>query len=230
MIQGKRVLALIPARGGSKGIPRKNIKPLAGKPLIGWTIEAALHSAFIDEVIVSSEDSEILRAAESLGANSLERPAALATDQASGMDPVYHALEVRSGFDILLLLQPTSPLRTSGDIDTFLRAFVDSNCNTALSLTLASSPPEWMYRVDERGSMTPILGGKVPPRRQDLLPAYVINGALYAAYSSYLKPGLGFSDAGAFGYIMPADRSIDIDTPMDWAAAEFLISQLSPGK
>ncbi len=228
MIEGRRILAVIPARGGSKGIPRKNIKPLGGKPLIGWTIEAARQSAFIDLLVVSSEDDEILEAGESLGARPLKRPPALATDEASGMDPVRHAAEELEGFDLLLLLQPTSPLRTSGDIDGFLREFVKSGCRSAVSVAASPSPPEWMYRIDEKGRMTPILGGKIPPRRQDLAPAYVINGALYAAAVEDLKAGRGFSDPGAFGYVMPAERSIDIDTPLDWAMAEFLIQQQSP--
>ncbi len=225
MIGGKKVLALIPARGGSRGIPRKNIKILGGRPLIGWTIEAARQAAFLDMIVVSSEDEEILTVAKSLGAQALKRPVELATDEASGMDPVRHAIDCFPEIEILLLLQPTSPLRTSGDIDGFMQAFIASGCQSAVGLSPAPSPPEWMYRLDRDGKMKAILGGKVPARRQDLEPAYVINGALYAASSAHLRAGKGFSESGAFGYVMPADRSIDIDTPLDWAVAEFQLSQ-----
>lgn len=114
MIGGKKVLALIPARGGSRGIPRKNIKILGGRPLIGWTIEAARQAAFLDMIVVSSEDEEILTVANALGAQPLKRPVELATDEASGMDPVRHALDCFPEIEILLLLQPTSPIPGTG--------------------------------------------------------------------------------------------------------------------
>lgn len=127
MINNKKILAIIPARGGSKGLPRKNIRELAGKPLIAWTIEAGRKSKYIDRLIVSSEDFEIIEVAKKYGAEiPFVRPKHLAEDESLGLDPVFHALRELPGYDIVVLLQPTSPLRLTEDIDACIEQLIDS--------------------------------------------------------------------------------------------------------
>ena len=134
MINGKKVLCVIPARGGSKGIPRKNIRIVGGKPLITFTVEVALKSNYIDKVVVSSEDKEILSIAGRIDATPLTRPAELSRDNTPGVEAVLHAIDQFPGYDYVVLLQPTSPLRLVEDIDNSLALCNDNNFPCSVSV------------------------------------------------------------------------------------------------
>ena len=167
MIHGKKVLALIPARGGSKGLPRKNVLLLGGRPLLAWSILAARGSAHVDRIVVSSEDREIIETAREWGAEvPFVRPAELARDETSGMDVVLHALDqAGQGFDYVVLVQPTSPLRTPQDIDACLERCLETGAPACVSVCEPAKSPHWMYTLRIRtagcgpfwaaGSMSP---------------------------------------------------------------------------
>jgi CMP-N,N'-diacetyllegionaminic acid synthase len=218
------VLALIPARGGSKGIPRKNIMPIAGRPLIAWTIAAAL-AARVDAVVVSTDDAEIADAARAAGATvPFLRPAALAADDTPGIDPVLHALDELPGFDTVLLLQPTSPLRSTADIDAALALKAATAAPSVVSVSEPATHPYWVYAIGPDGRMVPLIDQQKAPRRQDLPAVHALNGALYLADSAWLQSGRRFVDANTRAFIMPPERSVDIDTPLDWLIAEALLT------
>lgn len=220
------LLAIIPARGGSKGIPRKNIRPLCGKPLIAWSIEAALQAAGVDRVIVSTEDEEIAEVARAHGADvPFLRPRELAADDTPGIAPVLHALEQLPGYRDVLLLQPTSPLRTAADIEGILAARAMANAPAAVSVVEAAQSPYWMYRLDARQQLVNLMGMPPATRRQDLPTAYALNGALYVADTEWLQRTKTFLAEATTGYVMPAERSADIDTPLDWKWVEFIMKE-----
>ena len=220
------LLALIPARGDSKGIPRKNIRPLCGKPLLHWTIGAALASACVDHVIVSTEDPEIAEVAKAGGAEvPFLRPADLATDTAPGIAPVLHALEQLPHVSDVLLLQPTSPLRTSADIEAIVALRQQAGRKSAVSLMPSAKHPAWMYSLGQDQRLEPLLPLNGVHCRQELTPAYVLNGALYLASRDFLLEEEAFISPDTVGYVMPSERSVDIDTPLDWQWAEFLLEQ-----
>ncbi|MFU8820519.1 MAG: cytidylyltransferase domain-containing protein [Gammaproteobacteria bacterium] len=221
------ILALIPARGGSKGIPRKNLKPLGGKPLIGWTIEAARQARSIDCVVVSTEDMEIASLALELGVEvPFMRPVELAADETPGIAPVLHALEQLPDFEWVLLLQPTSPLRTAADIDGIIEFCLGAGCHSAVSVSESASHPYWMYTRAESGRLESLLP-EAPSisRRQELPAVYELNGALYFAARDWLLEHRSFVGPGTLGYVMPPERSVDLDTPRDWLRAEYLIEK-----
>ncbi len=211
------MLALVTARGGSKGLPRKNLQDLGGKPLIAWSIEAARASRYADRVVVSTEDAEIAAEARRHGAEvPFTRPAELATDEAPGMAPVLHALTVLPGFDWIVLLQPTSPLRTPADIDACLELCVRAEANACVSVVAATQSPYLMFRLSPDGAMDPLLGWeRAADRRQDLPPAYALNGAVYVARSAWLVSSGSFVAPETLAYVMPPERSMDIDTADD---------------
>lgn len=188
MIDGKSVLAIIPARGGSKGVPRKNIRLVAGKPLIAWTIEEAKKSRYIDRLILSSDDREIIEVAEEWGCEApFVRPAEISQDVTPGIEPVIHAIQSLAGFDYVVLLQPTSPLRTFMDIDGCLELCVQKGIPACVSVVEPEKSPYWMYKLDADGRMQPLLEtGQNFERRQDLPKVYVLNGAVYVAESAWL--------------------------------------------
>lgn len=224
-----RTVAIIPARGGSKGIPRKNVKEIAGKPLIRWTIEAALGSRRLDRVVVSTEDSEIASIAKAAGASvPFRRPPELAADDTSGIAPVLHALEALPEADAVLLLQPTSPLRTAADIDALLALAERSGAASIVSVTEARDHPHWTYRI-ENEALRPFLSRKAAARRQDLPPAYALNGALYFATAAWLLEHRTLVGQDTLPFIMPPERSIDIDGALEWRLAEMLLRERSSG-
>lgn len=218
------VIALIPARGGSKGIPRKNIAPIAGRPLIAWTIAAAL-AARVDAVVVSTDDAEIAEIARQTGADvPFLRPAALAQDDTPGLDPVLHALDELPGYDVVMLLQPTSPLRGTSDIDAALELKTVTGAASVVSVSEAATHPYWTYAIAEDGRMSPLIDVAKVMRRQDLPIVHALNGALYVADADWLRRGRRFVDADTRAYVMPQERSVDIDTPFDWLVAEALLT------
>ena len=222
-----RLLALIPARGGSKGIPRKNIKPLCGKPLIGWSIDAAKKSVFIDQVFVSTEDEEVAAIASDLGAGvPFMRPKELAADDTPGIAPVMHAIDNLPEFDWVLLLQPTSPLRTAEDIDGIVRFCIENDAPSAVSIYEVDKHPHLMYQQDRTKRLRSLLPDKPDiTRRQDLPKVYALNGALYLARVDWLKEQQLLVGQETLGYVMSPESSVDIDTPLDWRWVEFLIKQ-----
>jgi CMP-N,N'-diacetyllegionaminic acid synthase len=224
---GVSLLAIIPARGGSKGIPRKNIKPLAGKPLIAWTIYAVKQTSCVDRLVVSTEDEEIASVARGLGADvPFMRPAELAADETPGIAPVMHAIEQLPEYDWVLLLQPTSPLRSAEDIDGIWQFCQERGAPSAVSVCEVGKHPYWMYQCDAAQRLEPFIKGRPDvTRRQDLPPAYAMNGALYLARTEwFLKQG-SFIGPETLGHVMPPERSVDLDTPQDWCWVEFLIEQ-----
>jgi len=221
-----KVLGLVPARGGSKGIPRKNIKPIAGKPLIAWTIEAALRSPLLATVVVTTEDAEIADVARQHGAQTpFLRPAELARDETPGVDPALHALRVLPDYDAVLLLQSTSPLRNTADIDGCLQLAEKLNAPSVVSVCQAERHPYWMYLLGSDQHLQTLIPGKEITRRQDLPPVYAANGALYFARTPWLQQHRAFITPETVGYVMPNERSVDLDTMLDWKLAELLLKE-----
>lgn len=227
MIDDKKVIAIIPARGGSKGVRRKNIKSLAGKPLIAWTIEEAKKSKYIDRLILSSEDQEIINVAKEYGCEvPFVRPKALAQDETPGIDPVLHALRELKGYDYIVLLQPTSPLRLAKDIDICIEKIIVNPAPACVSVTETVTSPYWMYSVDSKGLMQPLIEqDTLTVRRQDLPVAYALNGAVYVAETSWLSDSKSFLTAETSAYVMPRNRSYDIDTEEDFMWCEWVIGK-----
>ena len=227
MIDGKRVLGLIPARGGSKGLPRKNVLPLAGKPLLAWTIEAARAAATLDRVVISTDDDEIAHVAESFGCDvPFRRPAHLAADDTPGIAPVLHALDELDGFDLVVLLQPTSPLRTAEDINAAVRLCVSRGAPSCVSVVPVEKPPQWMYAMGEGALLHSFLAGEEGlARRQDVAPLFALNGAVYVADVENLRRTRSFVTDSTVGYVMPSERSVDIDSLLDFRWCELLLAQ-----
>ncbi|MBX5437765.1 MAG: acylneuraminate cytidylyltransferase family protein [Alicyclobacillaceae bacterium] len=227
MIEGSSVLAVIPARGGSKGVPRKNLREVAGKPLLAWTIEAGRASRYIDRLVLSSEDPEIIDVAKRWGCEvPFVRPEALARDETSAMDTVLHALNEIEGFDYVVLLQPTSPLRLAEDIDRCLETCLGCGSWAGVTVTQVDKSPFWMYRLDERMRLSPLLPSAKPPlRRQESEAVYVLNGAVYAAEIKRLRAVRSFLSSDTVASVMPRERSIDIDTEFDLWLAELLLRE-----
>jgi CMP-N,N'-diacetyllegionaminic acid synthase len=231
MFLDKTILAIIPARGGSKGLPGKNIRPLSGVPLIAWSIRAARKSRHIDTIAVSTDDPGIAEIARSYGAEvPFLRPGRLATDAAKSMDVVIHCIDwyEKQGqpFSIVILLQPTSPLRTASDIDAAIGYLFSRDAQAVVSVCEDHHHPLWSNSLPDDLSM----GGFIRPEvrgktRQELPTCYRVNGALYLASTAYLRQSPDFIGAATKAFIMPAERSIDIDNEMDFAMAELLIAR-----
>lgn len=225
MIDGRKVLGLIPARGGSKGLPGKNIADLGGKPLITWTIDAAKQSRYLDRLVLSSDDEDIIKVARDAGCDvPFVRPAELARDDTPSTPVILHAFDaVAEDFDILALLQPTSPLRLPEDIDACVERCIAAPA--CVSITELSKPPFWTYTMDEhdqlRRLIEPPMQGSV--RRQDLPLTYAPNGALFVARIPWFRRHETFFAPETVGYVMPAERAIDIDGPLDLQIAALLI-------
>ncbi len=230
MIGGRRVLGLIPARGGSKGLPGKHLRALAGKPLIAWTIEAAKGSACLDRTVLSSDDAAIMETAAALGCEvPFRRPPELASDTASSVDVALHALDALPGYEVLVLLQPTSPLRSAEDIDQALAHMIELDAGSCIAVTEPEESPFWAMGLNAAGRLHPLFDPQlVSLRRQALPPAWLPNGALYAVDAERLRRTRRFLDADTVGFPMPRERSVDIDDALDLAVAEWLLSgQLS---
>lgn len=226
MVVQSRILAVIPARGGSKGVLRKNIRPLNGWPLIKYTIDAALASASLSRVVVSTDDEEIALVSEEFGSEILMRPDEFSTDEAPGIAPVLHAIEVLRGFDYVVLLQPTSPLRSAADIDAAIALCIKLDAPACVSVCAAEKSPYWMYWLNN-GHMKPVLIANPEKnyRRQDLATAYALNGAVYVAKTGWLLEQRSFLSDETVAYEMPAERSVDIDTSLDLLFCEFLMGR-----
>lgn len=230
MLDGQKVLAILPARGGSKGLPGKNTRDCAGQPLLAWSVLAARESECVDRLVVSSDDPEILAAACALGAPALARPPELATDGAL-LDGVVLQVEdalAKEGerFSIGVLLQPTSPLRLAEDIDGALRTMVDRGFKSLASVTDPAKSPYWMHAIGPDGRLVSLFdGAEAARRRQELPKAYVLNGAIFAFDLDWFRAHRKFVCAETGAFWMPPERSIDIDTALDLEIASLLLSR-----
>jgi len=232
MINGKRVLAIIPARGGSKRLPGKNILPLNNKPLIGWSIEAGLNSNYIDKVVVSTDDSEIATISKKHGAEvPFYRPKILSNDTASSVDVVTHTIDmlVSAGetFDIVILLQPTSPLRTAEHINQALDQYVEQKANGIVSVCETEHSPIWCNTLPADNSLASFLPDKYKNVRSQDLPTYFrLNGAIYISSIPSLKVTNSFIQGDkVFAYKMSRNASVDIDSEIDFKFAEILANK-----
>jgi CMP-N,N'-diacetyllegionaminic acid synthase len=217
-MQSNKVLALITARGGSKGLPRKNVLLAGGKPLLAWTVDAAISAECVDRVVLSSDDHEIMDAARSAGCDvPFCRPAHLASDVATSIDVVLHALNQLPGYEYVVLLQPTSPLRTAADIDAAFELMIESGAPSCVSVCDVDQSPYWMYKMAAGNKLERLLSevDRVT-RRQDLPPMYVLNGAIYIAHIDWLRANKSFVGVETVAYLMPKKRSLDIDTAQDF--------------
>ena len=232
MSSPSRILALIPARGGSKRLPRKNVLPLAGKPLIAWSIEAARGAKAIDRVVVSTDDAGIADAAREHGAEVLDRPAALATDHAGTLDVILHALRtLDETFEHVVVLQPTSPLRSAADIDNAIHLQLKRRADAVVSVCETDHPPEWCNTLPDDRSMAGFFRpGVRGTRSQDLPTSYRLNGAVYVYRVERLlaQENLEMDDNG-YAYVMPRERSVDIDTAIDFDIAELFMRRHGTG-
>lgn len=222
-----KIIAIIPARGGSKGVSKKNIRLLADKPLIHYTIRAAQHSNYVDHVIVSTDDDEIINVASTKDVQVIKRPPEISDDDAPTIDAILHLLDNSDELglepDLVVLLQPTSPFRTTSDIDAALDIFLQNDCDSIISVVETTHPPYWNMVV--KGSYLQPLFDKdfLRMRRQDLPRTYIPNGAIYIASAETLKKTHSFYTPKTEPYIMPAERSLDIDSEFDLLFAEALM-------
>lgn len=223
-------LAVIPARGGSKRAPNKNIRPLRGKPLVSWSIEAALKSKLIDRIVVSSDDTNVLSIAGAYGqrVDTIIRPAHLSSDTAKTPDVVIHAMDsLRQSYDAVILLQPTSPFRTAIHIDEAIARYVQKGADGIISVTKAPVSPLWCNILPEDGSMSHFLDRHLIETRSQDFPVYhTLNGAIFIANTRKLREqGHFYLTENVYAYDMSTAASVDIDTEEDFAYAEFLCTQ-----
>lgn len=225
MHKDKTFLAIIPARGGSKRLPRKNILDLAGKPLIAWTIEAALKSKYINKVVVSSDNAEILAIAQKCGAEIIKRPDELARDTTTTFETVKHAVENLEEYDYIMLLQPTSPIRNADHIDEAIELLLAKEADAVVSVCEMDHSPLWSNTLPDDRSMNRFLRDDVLNKRsQDLEKYYRLNGAIYICKTDKLLAEKSFFlNENIYAYVMDKKSSIDIDEGIDFKIAEFFI-------
>lgn len=226
-----RVLGVITARGGSKGVPGKNIRPLGGKPLLVWTAEAALRSRRLSRVILSTDDDEIAKVAQGAGVDvPFRRPAELATDTAPTLPVLQHAVasleKAGDTYDAICLLQPTNPLRTSDTIDGCIDMLEQANADSVVTVlpVPAEHNPHWVYFAKPDGQLYLATGESTPiPRRQELPAAYHREGSVYVVRRDVLMQGGSLYGNRVMGYMVRAESSVNIDDASDWERAEKLI-------
>lgn len=229
MINQKSILAIIPARGGSKGLPRKNVMELGGMPLLSWTIQAAKRSKYVDRVILSSDDEEICAVAKDYDCDvPFIRPSELASDTSDSASVVSHALEqAGTGFDIIILLQPTSPFRNEKNIDDALEQFVYNEALSLVSVAQLNKSPEWLFSLNSENNRLSqlFLNNGLVTRRQDSQKAYFLNGAIYIFDKNYFIKSNRFIDEHTLAYVMETSASLDIDTIEDFNYARFKLEK-----
>ncbi len=229
MIYNKKVLCIIPARGGSKGIPRKNIIEIDGKPLVAYSIECAKESRYIDSVVVSTDDEEIAAVSKAWGAEvPFLRPKELAHDTSKTIEAVLFTVDELQKrtciFDILVLLQPTQPLRTAVQVDEAIRLFMEKQ-EDVVSLSAVSEHPVLMRKLDETTqNVKPLLSQNSTVRRQDMETFFIVNGAIYVNGIQNLSKETSFND-NPIGYVMNESITVDIDDELDLRWARFLLNK-----
>ncbi|MFW2552962.1 cytidylyltransferase domain-containing protein [Aliarcobacter butzleri] len=226
MYKDKTFLAIIPARGGSKRLPRKNVLDLCGKPLIAHTIEAGLKSNYIDKVIVSSDDKEILEISKEFDAETIKRPDELASDTATTFDAIKHTIDNNiDKYDYIVLLQPTSPLRNEKHIDEAIELLEEKKANAIISVCEMEHSPLWSNTLPNNGSMKGFLRDEILNKRsQDLEKYYRLNGAIYICRTDKLLEEKTFIlKDEIYAYKMSRKFSIDIDEEIDFKLAKIYL-------
>ncbi len=225
------MIVIVPARGGSKGVPGKNLRPLAGQPLIVHTLAAALASDAVERVIVSTDDDQIIRVCRAVEGVEVpfRRPPHLAGDDANAIDAYLHVVdclgvsEGRAPAEICVLL-PTSPLRLPADIDAAIELYRHKAARVVVSVT-AAKPAEWLQAMGADGRLERVVAGAGVANRQSYAPVYLPNGSIYVLDVETLRQTRDYFGPQTFGYAMPPERAVDIDTEADFLAAEALLSQ-----
>lgn len=234
MIEASKVLALIPARAGSKGLPGKNIRPLHGKPLMAWPIAAAKESRYIDRVVVSTDSEQFAEIARAHGADvPILRPAELAVDASPSSSAVIHMLDhlAKQGevYDYLVLLEPTSPLTEASDIDAALEMLC-SHRNEGDALVsvaeLITSHPSFAVKRNDKGRIQPYAAVDFMrlPRRQDIDPLYALDGSLYISAVDRYRETLSFCHDRTLSYVMPPYKAHEVDSLVDFICIEAILS------
>ncbi len=225
----KTFLAIIPARGGSKRLPRKNLLDLSGKPLIAWSIEAGLKSKYIDKLVVSSDDNKILDIADTYNIQAIKRPKKLSNDTATTFDAIKHTIDKLESYDYIVLLQPTSPLRNYKHIDESIKLLEHKNADAVISVCEMEHSPLWSNTLDKDGVMDNFLRDEIINKRsQDLEKYYRLNGAIYICRTDkLLKDKSFFLKQNTYAYLMNRESSVDIDYLIDLKFANILASNSS---
>jgi len=225
------ILAIVPARGGSKGIPGKNIKLLYGKPLIAYSIESAFKSQLINRIIVSTDYVRIAEISKNYNSEVIIRPNEISRDDSLTVDTISHVLNTlkKEGYfpDIVVLLQPTSPLRTPKDVDNAINLFIKNKdkCDSVVSVCEFEHSPYWALKI-KNDYLTPIFSQEyLRKRRQELPISYIPNGAIFVSSPDKIRKYKSFYCPKTIPYIMPFDRSIDIDSALDFKLVELLLEE-----
>jgi CMP-N,N'-diacetyllegionaminic acid synthase len=237
MIDGRRVLAVVPARAGSKGLPAKNLRMLAGKPLVAWPVCAARASTLVDRVIVSTDDAAIAAAASTHGADvPFLRPAELASDTASSMQVIRHALEALANdadkYDYVVMLEPTSPMTRGIDIDQALQRLskqrADADAIVGISRVEAAHP-EYDVLIDSLGLIRPYAAADFSKlrRRQEIAELYFLEGSLYISDAQVFLSRGSFYHERTLGYEVPRWQSLEVDEEMDLVCIEALLTKMA---
>lgn len=228
-----KILGLIPARGGSKGIPNKNRKELGGKPLLQYTIEAALGSKLLTDIAFSSEDETLIQLAKNLGVEvPFKRPAHLASDAAGSLEVVQHALAIlatkQKHYDAVCLLQVTTPFRSSEEIDAAITKFWTADSDSLISVQKVPHQynPHWVFEVANDNLQIATGEDHIIKRRQDLPNAYIRDGAIYITKSDVLMEKHSFFGSSISHIELDPERYVNIDTPEDWQKAEEIYKKL----
>jgi CMP-N-acetylneuraminic acid synthetase len=228
MYNGKTFLAIIPARGGSKRLPNKNILLLSGKPMLLWTVESAMQSKYLDEIILSTDSDDIIKVVENYKIKTIKRPIELASDTAKTVDVVKHIIEnIDKKYDFIVLLQPTSPLRTSNHIDEAIEQLIKLNADAIISVTEVDHSPLWCNILPENLSMENFISEDIKHKRSQELPKfYRLNGAIYICKTEKLiEENTFFLKKNIYAYIMDKKSSIDIDEELDFKLAEIILKE-----
>ena len=228
MINNLRILAIVPARGGSKGIKDKNIKEIEGRPLIEYTIEAAKRCEYIDEIVVSTDSEKIAKAAKKAGAKvPFLRPDELASDTARTIDVVLFTIEqlklIGQEYDIVVLLQPTSPLRDEDDICGAIEKYVSCNMKSLVSVSEVSESPILMRQIVDETHMEKLLNINSTIRRQDMAKYYMVNGSIYINKIEELNSDTSLND-NVIPYVMDRSHSVDIDDYVDIEVMKYYVN------
>jgi len=234
MLGKDRVLAVIPARAGSKRLPNKNIRDFAGSPLICWSVQSTLKSTIVDHIVVSSDSDEILRVAsraESVEAGVqitfAKRPSELASDDSSSVDAALDVLKSFPEYEILIWLQPTSPLRSASLIDDALRFYQMRKADSVISVCPSDHPPSWINELDDQGLMSNFYAGLNKDQQSERHTKYFqLDGSIFIVKTDLLKETKSFLNISTHAFVVSPEESADIDTLIDFKYAEFLYSEL----
>ena len=232
MYKNKKVLAIIPARGGSKGLPGKNIKKLNGKPLLAYSIETAIQSDVFDKIIVSTDDEKIAKTAKNYGAEvPFIRPAKLATDTAKSIEVLVHAIkwleDKGENYDYVMKLQPTSPLRKKEDIVKAMDLLLKKDGNSVISVSECDHHPLWANTLEDDLKMNEFIRDEVKGKnRQELPKYYELNGVIFLSKVEVLLRTKDWYGKESYAYVMDSKRAIDIDNIIDFELAEIIMRKI----